>query len=45
VEQVDAAFPPVDDVRPLGPDAAALAAAFGRRVFVGPVAARSVAHG
>jgi histidine ammonia-lyase len=33
VEDVRAAFPPVGELRPLGPDADALAAAFGRRVF------------
>jgi histidine ammonia-lyase len=33
VDEVRAAFPPVDGVRPLGPDADALATAFGRRVF------------
>jgi len=43
VEQVRATFPPVDQVRPLGPDAEALAAAFRRRVFAGRVASRSVA--
>jgi hypothetical protein len=43
VEEVRATFPPVEDVRPLGPDADALAAAFGRRVFAGRVAATSVA--
>jgi hypothetical protein len=40
---VSATFPAVEQVRPLGPDAAALAAVFGRRVFAGSVAARSVA--
>jgi histidine ammonia-lyase len=35
VDEVRAVFPPVDGVRPLGPDADALAAAFGRRVFAG----------
>jgi histidine ammonia-lyase len=44
VEQVRAAFPPVEHVRPLGPDAEALAAAFGRRVFAGRVAATGVAR-
>jgi hypothetical protein len=34
-------FPPVENVRPLGPDADALAAGFRRRVFAGPVAATS----
>ena len=33
VDEVRAVFPPVDGVRPLGPDADALATAFGRRVF------------
>jgi len=41
VDEIRAAFPPVDGVRPLGPDGAALTAAFGRRVFTGPVAAAS----
>ena len=40
VEEVHVTFPPVEQVRPLGPDADALAAAFGRRVFTGRVAAR-----
>lgn len=35
VDEVRDVFPPVDGVRPLGPDADALAAAFGRRVFAG----------
>jgi histidine ammonia-lyase len=39
VDEVRDVFPPVDGVRPLGPDAAALAAAFGRRVFAGQAAA------
>jgi histidine ammonia-lyase len=39
VDQVREAFPPVEHVRPLGPDAEALAAAFRRRVFAGRVAA------
>jgi len=43
VEQVRAIFPPVEGVRPLGPDADALAAAFRRRVFAGRVAANGVA--
>ena len=43
VEEVHATFPPMEQVRPLGPDADALAAAFGRRVFAGRVAARGVA--
>src|SRR4051794_5048571 len=38
VDEVRAGFPPVDGGRPLGPDGDALAAAFGRRVFSGPVA-------
>jgi histidine ammonia-lyase len=41
VEEIRVAFPPVDAVRPLGPDGDALTAAFGRRVFTGPVAAAS----
>jgi histidine ammonia-lyase len=40
-EEILAAFPPVDTLRPLGPDGGALATAFGRRVFTGPVAAAS----
>ena len=43
VEQVRATFPPVDAVRPLGPDAEALAAAFRGRVFAGRVAALGAA--
>jgi histidine ammonia-lyase len=39
VDDIRAAFPPVDAVRPLGPDGDALTAAFGRRIFTGPVAA------
>src|SRR3954449_5354932 len=39
VEEVRAVFPPVEAVRALGPDGHALAAAFGRRVFSGQVAA------
>jgi histidine ammonia-lyase len=39
VDDVHAVFPPVDRVRALGPDGDALAAAFGRRVFTGQVAA------
>jgi histidine ammonia-lyase len=35
VEQVHTTFPPVEHVRPLGPDADALAAAFRRQVFSG----------
>jgi histidine ammonia-lyase len=42
VEEIRAAFPPVDEVRPLGPDGDALTAAFARRVFTGPVAAAAV---
>ncbi|HKE79141.1 MAG TPA: aromatic amino acid lyase [Solirubrobacteraceae bacterium] len=38
VDEVREVFPPVDGVRALGPDAAALAAAFDRRVFAGRVA-------
>ena len=38
VEQVRAAFPPVDEARALGLDAQALADAFARRVFAGRVA-------
>ena len=41
VEEIRAVFPPVDGVRMLGPDGDALAAAFSRRVFAGPVAAAS----
>ena len=44
VEQVHATFPPVEQVRALGPDAAAVATAFRRRVFAGQVAAAGVAH-
>jgi histidine ammonia-lyase len=43
LEQVRASFPPVDDVRPLGRDAEALAEAFARRVFDGRAAAARVA--
>jgi histidine ammonia-lyase len=39
VDEVRTVFPPVDAVRALGPDGHALAAAFGRRVFRGRVAA------
>jgi histidine ammonia-lyase len=39
VADVRAAFPPVAELRPLGPNADALAAAFGRRVFEGRTAA------
>jgi histidine ammonia-lyase len=42
VDEIRAAFPPVDEVRPLGPDGDALTAAFARRVFTGPVAAAAV---
>jgi histidine ammonia-lyase len=42
VEEIRTAFPPVDAVRPLGPDGDALTAAFGRRIFTGPVAAAGV---
>ena len=38
-------FPPVEAVRPLGPDGDALAAAFAQRVFTGPVAAADAARG
>jgi histidine ammonia-lyase len=38
------AFPPVDAVRPLGPDGEALAATFTRRVYTGAVAGRGL-HG
>jgi hypothetical protein len=41
---VRAMLPPVEQVRSLGPDADALVAAFGRRVFAGRVAADSVAR-
>ena len=44
VDEVRALFPPVDGVRPLGPDADALAGAFGRRVFTGRVAAAGAAR-
>jgi histidine ammonia-lyase len=43
VEQVRRSFPPVEQVRPLGPDADSLAAAFRRHVFAGRVAATGVA--
>jgi histidine ammonia-lyase len=43
VDEVREVFPPVDSVRALGPDAAALAAAFDRRVFVGRVASAGLA--
>jgi hypothetical protein len=42
---VRASFPPVEHVRPLGPDADALAAAFRRQVFAGRVAATGAAPG
>jgi histidine ammonia-lyase len=45
VEQVRASFPPVEHVRPLGPDADALAAAFRRQVFAGRVAATGASLG
>ena len=38
VADVRAVFPPVEDVRPLGPDADALADSFRRRVFAGAAA-------
>ena len=41
-DQVRATFPPMEQMRPLGPDADALAAAFRRRVFTGRVAATGV---
>jgi histidine ammonia-lyase len=43
VDEVREVFPTVDGVRPLGPDAAALAAVFDRRVFAGQVAGAGVA--
>jgi histidine ammonia-lyase len=43
VDEVRDVFPPVDGVRPLGPDADALATAFGQRVFAGRVAGAAVA--
>jgi histidine ammonia-lyase len=42
VDEIREAFPPVDGVRALGPDGDALTAAFGRRIFTGPVAAAGV---
>ena len=42
VDEIRDGFPPVDEVRPLGPDGDALTAAFGRLVFAGPVAAAGV---
>jgi histidine ammonia-lyase len=45
VEQVHETFPPVEGVRPLGPDADALAAAFRRRVFGATQAAAGSADG
>ena len=39
VGQVRATFPPVEEVRPVGRDAEALAADFRRRVFAGRIAA------
>jgi histidine ammonia-lyase len=44
VDEVLEVFPPVDAVRPLGRDAAALAAAFDRRVFDGRVAGAGLTH-
>jgi histidine ammonia-lyase len=41
VDEVRAAVPPVDGVRPLGPDAGALAAAFRARVFAAGVQTRA----
>jgi histidine ammonia-lyase len=41
VGEIRAAFPPVEGVRPLGPDAEALAAAFARRVFDGGASAEA----
>jgi histidine ammonia-lyase len=38
LDDVRSVFPPIDGVRALGPDADALATAFGRRVFAGKVA-------
>jgi hypothetical protein len=38
LDDVRSVFPPIDGVRALGPDADALATAFGRRVFAGRVA-------
>lgn len=43
VDEVREVFPAVDGVRPLGLDAAALAAAFDRRVFAGQVAGAGTA--
>ena len=45
VDDIRAEFPPVDGVRALGPDGAALSAAFSRRVFTGRVAAAGAAPG
>lgn len=45
VDAVRESFPPVAEVRPVGVDAEALAAAFRRRVFAGQVAATGVAPG
>jgi histidine ammonia-lyase len=45
VEQVHESFPPVDELRPLGPDADALAEAFARRVFAGRVASIGIGSG
>jgi histidine ammonia-lyase len=44
VDEVRAVFPPVEAVRPLGLDGDALASAFARRVFRGPVAAADIAR-
>jgi histidine ammonia-lyase len=38
VDDVRAVFPPVEELRPIGPDAEALTAAFRRRVYAGRVA-------
>jgi histidine ammonia-lyase len=45
VDAVRESFPPLAEVRPVGVDAEALAAAFRRRVFSGQVAATGVAPG
>jgi hypothetical protein len=44
VDEVRAVFPPVEAVRPLGPDGDALASAFAQRVYRGPVAAADIAR-
>jgi histidine ammonia-lyase len=44
VDEVRAVFPPVEGVRPLGPDGDALASAFAQRVFKGAVAAVDIAR-